>query len=175
MFARSSAATDKMSTTATTTTMAVPNSNQIAIYGQPSSNQSGNNTNTSNSPTSPHLTTAALHQLPLQSRQLRPPKSPLYVPAALRPTERPYKPSPLTPPRSVHGDPDGLNESDPAAPITRQSTADSTRTGVSKLVEDAWMKTEQLGEVTGAPTREHWKVSRKFLYLPGGFPLRYSC
>lgn len=132
---------------------------QISVYGHPSPANSATNTPSNNSPTSPRLPNAALHQLPLQSRQLRPPKAPLYVPAVLRPTERPHKPSPLTPPRSVHGSLDSLNDAEaPDQPISRPSTLDSSRSGISKLAEDEWMRTEHLGEVTGMPTREHWKV-----------------
>ena len=123
-----------------------------------------------NSPTSHH-------QLPLQSRQLRPPKAPLYVPAALRPTERPpkqhnqhHQASPPTPPRSIHASSslDSLNDSpttpDTYEPITRRSTMESSHSGsvsavVSKLAEDEWMKNESLGYVTGLPTKDHWKVS----------------
>lgn len=132
--------------------------NQISVYGHPSPTNSTTTTPSNNSPTSPRLTTAALHQLPLQSRQLRPPKGPLYVPAALRPTERPQKTSPITPPRSVHGSLDSLNE-EAAEPISRRSTMESKSSGVSKVAEHEWMKNEQLGEVTGNPTRDHWKVS----------------
>lgn len=133
-------------------------SNQISVYGHPSPTNSATTTPSNNSPTSPRLTTAALHQLPLQSRQLRPPKGPLYVPAALRPTERPQKSSPITPPRSVHGSLDSLNE-DSAEPISRRSTMESKSSGISKVAEHEWMKTEHLGVVTGLPTRDHWKVS----------------
>ncbi|KAL2014866.1 hypothetical protein VTN00DRAFT_2391 [Thermoascus crustaceus] len=132
---------------------------QISVYGHPSPANSATNTPSNNSPTSPRLPNAALHQLPLQSRQLRPPKAPLYVPAVLRPTERPHKPSPLTPPRSVHGSLDSLNDGEAQEqPISRRSTLDSSRSGISKLAEDEWMRTEHLGEVTGMPTREHWKA-----------------
>lgn len=41
----------------------------------------------------------------------------------------------------------------------------SAKTSVSKLAEDTWMKVEQLGEVTGAPTRDHWKVSRILFFF----------
>lgn len=150
--------------TATTTAPAPGNQvNQISVYGQPSpTNSSTTNSSTTtpanNSPTSPRLTTAALHQLPLQSRQLRPLKGPLYVPAALRPTERPQKSSPITPPRSVHGSLDSLNED--TEPISRRSTMESKSSGISKVAEHEWMKTEHLGVVTGMPTRDHWKVSK---------------
>jgi hypothetical protein len=138
---------------------------QISVYGHPSPSNSATNTPASNSPTSPRTTSASLHQPP-QSRQIRPPKAPLYVPAALRPTERPQKPSPLTPPRSVHGSLDSLNECESTvAPVTRQLTVDTNKTGISKLAEDAWMRGEHLGEVTGAPTRDHWKVSLSFPFI----------
>lgn len=147
-----------------------PATNQISVYGHPSPTNSSSTTTTSsntpanNSPTSPRFSTAALHQLPLQSRQLRPPKGPLYVPAALRPTERPQKSSPITPPRSVHGSLDSLHE-DAAEPISRRSTMESKFSGISKVAEHKWMKNESLGEVTGLPTREHWKVSGSLQFL----------
>lgn len=148
--------------TATTTatapapSTAAPGNNQISVY--PSPTNSSTTTPANNSPTSPRLTTAALHQLPLQSRQLRPLKGPLYVPAALRPTERPQKSSPITPPRSVHGSLDSLNED--TEPISRRFTMESKSSGISKVAEHEWMKTEHLGVVTGMPTRDHWKVSK---------------
>lgn len=136
-----------------------PAANQISVYGQPSPTNSASNTPSNNSPTSPRMTTS-LHQLPLQSRQLRPLKGPLYVPAALRPTERPQKSSPITPPRSVHGSLDSLNE-DTSEPISRRSTMESQSSEISQVAQHEWLKNEQLGTVTGPPTREHWKVSIK--------------
>jgi hypothetical protein len=150
--------------TAVTTTTSPTLPNQISVHGQPSPTNSTTTTPSNNSPTSPRLTTAALHQLPLQSRQLRPPKGPLYVPAALRPTERPQKSSPITPPRSVHGSLDSLEES--AEPVSRRSTMESKFSGISKVAEHEWMKNESLGEVTGLPTRDHWKVSREPAFPP---------
>ncbi|KAJ5167544.1 uncharacterized protein N7482_006325 [Penicillium canariense] len=135
---------------------AVAGNNQISVYGQPSPTNSTTTTPTNNSPTSPRLTNSTLHQLPLQSRQLRPLKGPLYVPAALRPTERPQKSSPITPPRSVHGSLDSLNED--TEPISRRFTMESKSSGISKVAEHEWMKTEHLGLVTGLPTRDHWKA-----------------
>ncbi|KAF3481039.1 uncharacterized protein GIQ15_03798 [Arthroderma uncinatum] len=137
--------------------------------GNPSPANSASATPTNNSPTSPRLMNAQLQQVQSQSRQLRPPKSPLYVPAALRRTERAPKQSPLTPPRSVHGSVDNLN-SDAASnfaanaaavepePLSRRSTVESTRSGVSRLAQDEWLRDQNLGEVTGSPTREHWKA-----------------
>lgn len=147
---------------------------QISVYGQPSptnsAHNSATNTPSNNSPTSPRMATASLHQLPLQSRQLRPLKGPLYVPAALRPTERPQKSSPITPPRSVHGSLDSLSEDH--EPISRRSTMESQSSGISQVAQHEWMKTEELGEVTGQPTREHWKVSIPcFFQFPAHRPL----
>ncbi|KAI9932308.1 hypothetical protein ASPWEDRAFT_111686 [Aspergillus wentii DTO 134E9] len=135
-------------------------SNQISIYGHPSPVSSATTTPSNNSPTSPRLATVAPSQLPLQNRQLRPPKAPLYVPAALRPTERPQRHSPPTPPRSVHGSLDSLNDGEPAEPISRRNTMESNSSAgaISKLAEDEWMKKEHLGLVTGLPTRDHWKA-----------------
>ncbi|EEQ28591.1 Zn finger protein [Microsporum canis] len=127
--------------------------------GNPSPASSASATPTNNSPSSPRLMNAQLQQIQSQSRQLRPPKSPLYVPAALRRTERAPKPSPLTPPRSVHGSVDGLDTTTaPTEPLSRRSTVDSTRSGVSRLAQDEWLRDQNLGEVTGSPTREHWKA-----------------
>uniref|UniRef100_A0A093XU60 FYVE-type zinc finger-containing protein C9B6.03 n=1 Tax=Talaromyces marneffei PM1 TaxID=1077442 RepID=A0A093XU60_TALMA len=142
------------------------NPGQISIYGHPSPTNSNTNTPANNSPTSPHLASATV-LLPPQSRQIRPPKAPLYVPAVLRPTERPSRhqtsttptardPSPITPPRSVHGSLDSLNE-DPA-PVEYKTKFHSRNNTVSKVAEDAWKKGERLGEVTGVPTRDHWKA-----------------
>ncbi|KAL2827590.1 hypothetical protein BDW59DRAFT_144040 [Aspergillus cavernicola] len=136
--------------TATTT----PSAHHISIYGNASPINSGASTPSNNSPTSPRQ-----QYLPLQTRQLRPPKAPLYVPAALRPTERPSKPSPPTPPRSVHGSLDSLNDGETSETLSRRATLDSVGSGgISKLAEDEWMKHEHLGEVTGLPTRDHWKA-----------------
>ncbi|KAH8699183.1 hypothetical protein BGW36DRAFT_377427 [Talaromyces proteolyticus] len=138
---------------------AIANPGQISIYGHPSPSNSANNTPSNSSPASPQMSNATLHY-PSQSRQIRPPKAPLYVPAVLRPTERPAKTSskdssPITPPRSVHGSLDSLNEE--PAPVHRQTTINSTKSGPTKCSEDV-MKDERLGEVTGVPTRDHWKA-----------------
>lgn len=159
-----------MATHATLPAQIMANPGQISIYGHPSPTNSASNTPMNSSPTSPHMSTAIAHQ-PTQSRQIRPPKAPLYVPAVLRPTERPTKAqhattkvnSPITPPRSVHGSLDSLNE-DPAQVDDRQITIHTPRSGVSKVAEDAWKKGERLGEVTGVPTRDHWKVCHFFFF-----------
>ncbi|PGH21428.1 hypothetical protein AJ80_03219 [Polytolypa hystricis UAMH7299] len=147
------------SSSSTTITINNPN-------GHPSPVNSTAVTPANNSPTSPRLHNAQLQHVHQQSRQLRPLKSPLYVPAVLRPTERATKLSPLTPPRSVHGSLDSLDDADnntsnsipDVAPISRSSTVDSQRSVVSKMAEDEWLREGNLGEVTGCPTREHWKA-----------------
>jgi len=106
------------------------------------------------SPTSPR--TGPPH-MPLHTRQLRPPKSPLYVPAVLRPTDPPrrvVKPSPLTPPHSMQSSFDSL---DNERTLSRQSTGDSERFSLGATTESEW-STEGLGKVTAMPTRGHWKV-----------------
>ncbi|KAJ5902847.1 hypothetical protein N7495_003375 [Penicillium taxi] len=146
-----------MATHVLTATVPGPGSHQIAMYSQHSPTHS-NNTTSNNSPTSPNMSSATLHQLPLQSRQLRPPKGPLYVPAALRPTQRPQKSSPITPPRSLHGSLDSLNDDSAETTMSRRSTMESRPSSISKVAEHEWLRTEHLGEVTGLPTRDHWKA-----------------
>ena len=107
------------------------------------------------SPTSPRA--GPPPQIPQRTRQLRPPKSPLYVPAVLRPTDPPKrvtKPSPLTPPQSTHSSFDDLED---AQTLSRRSTGDSGKFGLGVITEAEW-STEGLGKVTALPTREHWKV-----------------
>lgn len=144
---------------------------QMSVYGHPSPSNSNSNTPNNSSPASPQMSSAGL-VYPSQSRQIRPPKAPLYVPAVLRPTERPSKSSkdssPITPPRSVHGSLDSLNE-DPA-PVCRQTTIQSVKSAADEAI-----KSELLGEVTGVPTREHWKVSLSFFFVSSPFVVAASC
>jgi hypothetical protein len=141
--------------TTTTTTTSPTYSSQVS-YGHPTPVNSATTTPVNNSPTSPRVD----HPLPLHNRQARPANVPLYVPAALRPTERPPKSSPPTPPRSVHGSPGTLTDGG-MSDSSRRSTMDANMSGITKMAEDQWMKHEHLGEVTGLPTRDHWKVSTK--------------
>lgn len=104
------------------------------------------------SPTSPRMDTYLKYQLPSQVRQLRPPKSPLYVPAVLRPTERPVRQSPMTPPKSLHGSLDSLVEE------TFQARMDAEGRTPLDLATQGLIADEELGEVTGPPNKEHWKV-----------------
>lgn len=107
------------------------------------------------SPTSPR--SALPPHLPAQTRQLRPPKSPLYVPAVLRPTDPPRRvarQSPLTPPQSSSNSFDDLEN---ARTLNRRSNGDSGKFGLGAINESEW-SAEGLGKVTALPTREHWKV-----------------
>ncbi|KZF23999.1 hypothetical protein L228DRAFT_266367 [Xylona heveae TC161] len=146
----------------------------------PRSAQTGFMSPTNISPTSPRASNNTLHNLHAHSRQLRPLKSPLYVPAVLRPTEKPtmrrqggrsppQQPQqqqqqqqyqyqhPLTPPHSKHSSTDSLNGEAAAkrAPLTR-SFSDLAQTKRS-IFEDERLNDMAFGEVTGLPTREHWK------------------
>lgn len=111
------------------------------------------------SPTSPRAFPSLAH-LPAHTRQLRPPKSPLYVPAVLRPTEPPKrqpKASPLTPPHSIHNSFDDLT----TPPLSRRNTGDDAKFGLGAGAEAEW-DVEGLGKVTSLPTRAHWKVCQQF-------------
>ncbi|KUJ12733.1 uncharacterized protein LY89DRAFT_592469 [Mollisia scopiformis] len=106
------------------------------------------------SPTSPRSNPPP--HLPAHTRQLRPPKSPLYVPAVLRPTDPPrrvLRHSPLTPPQSKDNSFDDLEN---ARALSRRSTGDSGKFGLGAITEAEW-SAEGLGKVTALPTREHWK------------------
>lgn len=128
--------------------------NQPPLFGtqQMSPAESAMNSPNNASPTSPRFQNQLQHHVPGQVRQLRPMKSPLYVPAALRPTERPNKNTPPTPPKSLQGSLDSLQDEGHAS-------VDSLRAPVDLVVGNDWIANEDLGEVTGEPTREHWKVS----------------
>ncbi|KAL9015502.1 MAG: hypothetical protein Q9185_007099 [Variospora sp. 1 TL-2023] len=136
---------------------------------QLSPSDSAANTPTTQSPLSPHHP-SDFSVLPLTGRQ--PPKPPLYIPAALRPTERPHRPVPLTPPRSLHGSSESLDRATESRPASRRSTASTThlRHGpLSQLPEDeptsttalqssaSSISSESFPPIEGAPTRHHWK------------------
>ena len=96
----------------------------------------------------------------------------MYIPAALRPTDRPTRSSPLTPPRSVHGSTDSLeNPADPKSrPVSRRSTGPKKNMTVHEEEEEDNDELDELdddddgeddysdrGAVTGPPTTFHWK------------------
>lgn len=133
---------------------------QYTLYNsrsqQTSPINSATGTPSNSSPASPR-TSMHLPYLPAHTRQLRPPKSPLYVPAVLRPTDPPKRSarqSPLTPPASRH------NSFDPfetAAALSRRSTGESGSSDLDSLLENE-ANTDGLGQVTALPTKKHWKV-----------------
>lgn len=94
-----------------------------------------------------------LQHAPNPYKQLRPLKSPLYVPAVLRPTEHFCTPSPMTPPKSLHGSLDNLQENE-----GQPRSADTARALDIETFDPDWVPEEDLGVVTGPPSKEHWKV-----------------
>ena len=136
---------------------------QLSLYNaqQQSSPDSAPSTPHNISPTSPRMDLFMKYPVPNHVRQLRPPKSPLYVPAVLRPTERPARQSPTTPPKSLHGSLDSLEESGFDGKISVE--------GAPPL--DMVFPEEELGEVTGPPNRDHWKVRKLRHRVPCTFSL----
>jgi hypothetical protein len=107
-------------------------------------------------------------QFPTTTRQLRPPKSPLYRPCVLRPTERPWRQSPASPPPGSSAGSFNSTYSDDGGSLGRVSTSDSAKTwGLGKVAEAEWYCDEGSGEVTGLPTRAHWQVSYFSCCCPG--------
>lgn len=155
---------------------------------QPSPDSSAGSTPSNNSQSSLRQSLAGVPpHIAYQSRQLRPPKSPLYVPAVLRPTEPPSSRvaspprqsrlnhgvnAPLTPPLSAGNSfdnsddetirkpfspnkPNGFHTSNP---LLRILGADNPAAGsISRVVTDEWMDNLGSEEVTGLPTKDHWK------------------
>lgn len=87
-----------------------------------------------------------------------------YVPAALRPTEMPQRlRRPDTPPRSAHSSFESSSSSNasrgskslPVTPTDDINSFMAPLSQVTRVVTDEW--NEELGEVTGQPTRGHWK------------------
>ncbi|KAL2074355.1 hypothetical protein VTL71DRAFT_8133 [Oculimacula yallundae] len=132
---------------------------QYSLYNSQQTSPINSATATPNntSPTSPRSGVPA--HLAAHTRQLRPPKSPLYVPAVLRPTDPPKRTarqSPLTPP---HSKSNSFDDSDPLRTLSRRSTGDSGKFGLGAIVEAEWSSEGLNGfeKVKGLPTRDHWK------------------
>lgn len=104
------------------------------------------------SPSSPR-SSFMFPNFPHATRQLRPLKSPMYVPAVLRPTERPHRPSPPTPPRSANNSTDSLDRSSGLRQPSRRSTRESASFEAPVTTDDDI----SLGPIEGLPTRAHWK------------------
>ena len=133
-----------MATNYNTQTFPIPENQQIHhIYTEPSPANSA-------SPASPRMNEYIQRHPPNPFKQLRPLKSPLYVPAVLRPTE--HFSSPATPPKSQHGSLDDLKHAERDAQLeAAQADLDF------EALHTAWAADEDLGDVTGPPTKEHWK------------------
>lgn len=124
-------------------TYAIPQNNQMSYYnkhGQPSPVSSA-------SPASPR-TNDSLPQpyAPNPTKQLRPFKSPLYVPAVLRPTE--HFPIIATPPKSTRGSLEDL-----------EAQKDNTikQSDLDIYLSQVPVDEEELADVTGPPKQDHWK------------------
>lgn len=100
------------------------------------------------SPISPRASWNVPQHLQMPSRQIKQRQGPLYVPAVLRPTERPVRSSP--PKGAQYGSPESFDEfsADRPAGIVPH---------LSRIVTEEWNE-EVLGSVTGMPSRNHWKV-----------------
>ncbi|CAD0021332.1 unnamed protein product [Aureobasidium pullulans] len=133
------------------------------IHSQP---QYGNSTTPPSNNVSPSNRAAYMH-----AKQVRQPKQPLYIPAVLRPTELPgSRQASLTPPRSAHSSMDMSRDgfkfttgpASLASPPLSPDEDDSRSYGpwgpgsISRVVSDEWNE-NNMGAVTGAPTRNHWK------------------
>ncbi len=108
------------------------------------------------SPTSPRMQEYLQQHAPNPYKQLRPLKSPLYVPAALRPTEHFCTSSPMTPPKSLQGSLDNLQEDH-----ARTASPEAHHDMAFNAFDPDWAYEEDLGEVTGPPSRDHWKVRQE--------------
>lgn len=113
--------------------------------------------------------TQALPGLPLYARQARPSAAASqYRPAVLRPTGRPARHFPLTPPQSSSNSFDSTQGAESPRFLSRHATADgitrfasptatSTSTSPTITNDTDWLVDQTSGKVTGAPTRDHWK------------------
>ncbi|QDS77534.1 hypothetical protein FKW77_000925 [Venturia effusa] len=106
------------------------------------------------SPVSPRSTFNIPAHLRMHSAQIKPPKGPLYVPAVLRPTEKPTRCSP--PKKNGFGSMDsGVN------PDGSNASLDAIGPGRINRLETELYNDEELQEVTGPPSRNGWKEDYK--------------
>ncbi|KAF2194629.1 hypothetical protein K469DRAFT_725896 [Zopfia rhizophila CBS 207.26] len=113
---------------------------------------SGANTPANISPTSPR-TVANPPTLPNHAPQIRPMKPPIYVPAALRRTEKPGRQSPPKVDSAV----DSADSSWSTGAGFRQTTGDSVDSGISRIVTEELNNDVPLSPITGPITRNHWQ------------------
>ncbi|KAK5110464.1 hypothetical protein LTR62_005815 [Meristemomyces frigidus] len=126
----------------------------------------------SSTPPSASISPTNLHSSHWNVRQLRQPRQPMYIPAALRPTDRLARPTdipirvraPDTPPPSKESSFDSgkfsamVSTTDNVASPSSASfhgDMDALRRGLSRSASD--LIDEELGSVTGPPTTAHWK------------------
>lgn len=142
------------------------------MFAQPSQHSSSNLPRQPFSPTLPSQGAPQYHNhYPGPFRQLHAPKSPLYRPAVLRPTEQPVRPpsaTPSTSPKSFHSNLSGDSKQEQI--VARNPTVyingavddeEDDVFDVSTIVESE--DGEEGGRVTGPPRRNHWKVSRTYI------------
>jgi len=128
----------------TTQTYTIPQDNQMSDYSpnrQPSPASS-------TSPASPRAGDMPQPYNPNPAKQLRPLKSPLYVPAVLRPTEHFPIMSPMTPPKSTRGSLDDLDE---------HNKSEAQQSDLDVYLSQIQVDEEELGNVTGPPKQDHWR------------------
>ncbi|MCJ1332722.1 hypothetical protein MMC10_009416 [Thelotrema lepadinum] len=152
-------------TTATATTAAMADSTPRNMTPPDSNNSSYSNNSFDNplvnpagySPASPQSHTFATSMLPphAATRQIHPPRSPLYVPAVLRPTEKPINRRPLTPPRSMHSSTDSLAGA--SKPHGRPHTPSQPITIITALTRSSTASSGPTTPTSLQPTRDHWK------------------
>lgn len=147
------------------------------LHGQPTYQQNSTPPSNNVSPTN--------HSTYLHARQVRQPKQPLYIPAVYRPTEAAAsRHNSVTPPRSANNSVDSTKEgalkftlpqSPPLSPDEdiERSFYPWGQASISRVVTDEW-NDDALGAVTGAPTRNHWKVCLLLQRLPS-MSLRVFC
>lgn len=108
------------------------------------------------SPVSPRASWNVPQHLQMPTRQIRQRQGPLYVPAVLRPTEKPVRSSP--PKGAAYGSPESMDDfgsaERPAGVVPH----------LSRIVTEEWNE-DVLGPVTGTPSRNHWKVRKSHLLL----------
>lgn len=127
-----------------------PYSSQSSLTPPDSDPSTPNN----NSPASPRSVWSLPTHLQLQTKQLRTPRVPMYVPAVLRPTEKPIRQSPPKPGQHTNASsPDSRRNSVDVQPSTNQRPPTLRR-----MVTEEW-NDDMVAAVTGPPSRNHWKVS----------------
>lgn len=126
-------------------TYTIPDTKQSATYTSQDVSPAS-----SASPTSPRINEYLPHYAPNPAKQLRPMQKPLYVPAVLRPNDYYPQASPNNP-KILHGSLDSLQEHEREEAYAVHSELDMA------LQQQQFSREEELGEVTGPPTKEHWK------------------